>query len=246
METSSANRFLTRSESGDAAFSQSGDEILCLHPIRVAANFFQRRQLPSAVFCQDKDNFRMSSGEKIEVANNTNMFPWFFQNISTFHFVQWLAQSRSTILPCWCRMKDLSVNRFLIGGENQENHRQNPGAGFVPSVASGSRRISCEVCRGRPPFPAKIPAMPKIISVRPALRESEASALKVFGEFHFDQGLIFKVVGFRQNGEMKCFDIDGETGRWFSRQVSATSVWPKAVRNSEFKGSFQDYLENFP
>ena len=88
MKQLSANCILTGSECRGVAFSKSGDEISCLHPIRVAANFFQRRQLPPLVFCQDEKNFRMSGGVKIEIANNINVFPWFFQKISTFHFVQ--------------------------------------------------------------------------------------------------------------------------------------------------------------
>jgi hypothetical protein len=148
-----------------------------------------------------------------------------------FHFVQWLAQGRSKILPCWCRMEKLSASCLLSCGGNQANHCQNPGAGFVPSEASGSRQISCKVCRGRPPHSARVPAMPKIISVRPALRKSETPALKVFWEFHLDQGLIFEAVGFRQNGEMKCFDTDW----WFSRQFSATSAWLKASATAKIK-----------
>jgi hypothetical protein len=30
----------------------------------------------------------MSGGVKIKIANNINMFPWFFTKIATFHFVQ--------------------------------------------------------------------------------------------------------------------------------------------------------------
>jgi len=152
-----------------------------------------------------------------------------------FHFVQWLAQGRSKILPCWCRMEKLSANRLLTGGANRANHCPNSGAGFVASVASGSRQISCKVCRRHPPFPARVLAMPKIISIRAARRGPEKSVLKVFGEFHLDQGLIFEAAGFRQNGAMKCFDTDGETGRWFSRQFSTTSVWPKASATAKIK-----------
>jgi hypothetical protein len=191
MKKLSANRILTGGERGGVVLSNSGDEIPCLHPFKVAANFF--------------------------------------------HFVQWLAQGRSRILPCWCRMKKLSANGFLTGGENRANHCPNSETRFVVSVALGSQQISCKVCRGRPPFPARVPAMPKIISIRPALRKSETPALKVFCEFHLDQGLIFEAAGFRQNGEMKCFDADGETGRWFSRQFSATSVWLKASATAKTK-----------
>ena len=125
-------------------------------------------------------------------------------------------------------MEKLSASCFLSCGGNRANHCPNSGTRFVAFVASGSRQISCKVCRGRPPHSARVPAMLKIISVRPALRKSETPAHKVFWEFHLDQGLIFEAVGFRQNGEMKCFDTDGETGRWFSRQFSATSAWLKA------------------
>lgn len=196
MKKLSANRILTGGERGGVVLSNSGDEIPCLHPFKVAANFF--------------------------------------------HFVQWLAQGRSRILPCWCRMKKLSANGFLTGGENRANHCPNSETRFVVSVALGSQQISCKVCRGRPPFPARVPAMPKIISIRPALRKSETPALKVFCEFHLDQGLIFEAAGFRQNGEMKCFDTDGETGRWFSRQFSATSAWLKASATAKTKAFSND------
>jgi hypothetical protein len=58
---------------------------------------------------------------------------------------------------------------------------------------------------------------------------------KVFGEFHFDQGLIGKVVGLRQNGMLKCFGADGETRRWFSRRFSAASFWLIASATAKIK-----------
>ena len=155
--------------------------------------------------------------------------------VNYFHFVQWLAQGRSKILPCWCRMEKLSASCILSCGANRANHCPNSGTRFVASVASGSRQISCKVCRGRPPHSARVLAMPKIISIRAARRGPEKSVLKVFGEFHLDQGLIFEAVGSWQNGEIKCFDADGETGRWFSRQFSATSVWLKASATAKTK-----------
>jgi hypothetical protein len=47
--------------------------------------------------------------------------------------------------------------------------------------------------------------------------------------------LIFEAVGFRQNGAMKCFDADGETGRCFSRHFSATPIWLKASATLKIK-----------
>ncbi len=87
--------------------------------------------------------------------------------------------SRQNFPPCWCRMEKLSANRCLSGGENRANRCQNPGMGFVASVASESRQISCKACKGRPPFPVRVPATMKIISVRLATRETKTHFVSV-------------------------------------------------------------------
>jgi len=124
MEKSSVNRIDTGNEYGGAAFSKSGDEMPCLHPFEVAANFF--------------------------------------------HFVQWVAQGRSKILPCWCRMKQLSANRFSTGGANWVNYCQNttmPGCPrlnklFSPVDSSGhcGRQFPHIFCACGAPSPVRLRA----------------------------------------------------------------------------------------
>ena len=239
MKKLSANRIFIGGECGGVAFSKSGDEMPCLHPFKVAVNFFDRRQLPSTIFRtrpgHNENNFRMFGDVEARITNIINVILRFWRKVSSPSFCAMLAQSRPQILPCSCRMKEIPADRFLTGGENRANHCQNPGAGFVASVASGSRRIFCKVCRGHPSCSARVLAVPKIISIRPAARESEKLTLKVFGEFHFDQGLIFAVVGFGPNGAIKGFDADGETSRWFSWRSSAASFWLIAFATAKIK-----------
>ena len=59
--------------------------------------------------------------------------------------------------------------------------------------------------------------MTKTISSQVATGESENIPFRAAKVFHFDQGLIFAVVGFGPNGVYrKCFDADGvpRPGRW--------------------------------
>ena len=50
---------------------------------------------------------------------------------------------------------------------------QSPGTGPVASMTSEARQIPCKVCKGRPPFPVRVPAMRKIISGRLTARETK-------------------------------------------------------------------------
>ena len=82
------------------------------------------------------------SGEKIPR-------PYLFKvAVSFFHFVQWLAQGRSKILPCWCRMEKLSASCFLSCGGNRANHCPSSETRFVVSVASGCGRFLAKFAGG--------------------------------------------------------------------------------------------------
>ena len=83
------------------------------------------------------------------------------------------ATSRRNFLPCWCRMKIIGQSLFERRRKRRANRRQNPGTGPVASVTSEARQISCKACKGRPPFPVRVPATMKIISVRLATRETK-------------------------------------------------------------------------
>jgi hypothetical protein len=81
--------------------------------------------------------------------------------------------------PCWCRMKIIGQSWFERRQKNRANHCQNPRMGFVASVALEARQISCKACKGRPPFPVRVPATMKIISVRLATRETKMHFVSV-------------------------------------------------------------------
>jgi hypothetical protein len=237
MEKISANRFLSRSECGGVAFSQSGNEIPRPHTFKVVGNFFHRRQFSSTVFHprpgHAENNFTLPGDVKIRIANNINVFLRFFTKISAVHFVQWVAQSLPQILPCWLRMRNFSVNSDLSGGECGSRHFANPGMKFN----ARQLKLAANVIGGnlRPPFFASVPAMTKKVSGHAATRASESIFHHASKSFHFDQGLIFEAVGFGQNEAMKCFDADGETGRWISRPFSAASVWLIASATAKTK-----------
>jgi hypothetical protein len=243
MEKLSANRFLTGSEYGTRHSLNPGTTFVASAPSRLRQTFFAacnfRPRLSAKRRNHDENNFGPPGGMEIRIANNIKVFLWFFPKVFAFHFVQGAAQTPPHFLPCWCRMKKLSANRLLTGSENRRNHRQIPGARLAVSVTSGVRQISCKVCKCRPPFSARVAAMTKIISSCLAMSESEKLTFQVSEKFHFDQGLIFGAVSFRQNGEMKLFfDAGGEMGRNFSRHLPAAPVGLETVAVRKIKAFF--------
>jgi hypothetical protein len=73
--------------------------------------------------------------------------------------------------------------------KRRANCHQNPGIGSAASVTSEARQISRKVCKGRPSFPVRVPAMMKIISGRLATRETKTHFMSLIHlcQFSFRQ-----------------------------------------------------------